>query len=124
VRRRAALALALAAVGGCATERGYEGPVRPAAELALIEGSPRINAGLPLAAIIRKVDARRVGIGYSRVTVAPGRHLLLVDCVMAATHSTARFEIAAEVGAGRRYVLVADSAPGNQRCGAVRLEPH
>jgi hypothetical protein len=119
---RATAVLVLSILCGCATERAYEGPARAPAELALIEGAPRINAGLPLAAVIRKVDAQPVGFGYSRVTVAPGRHLLLIDCVMSTTHTTTRFEIAAEVAAGRRYVLVADSSPGNQRCGAVRLE--
>ena len=121
--RRVAAAAGLVALVGCATERDYDGPPRPAAEVALIAGAPSINAGLPLAAVIRKVDAHVVGFGYSKVTVPPGRHVLLVDCVMAMAHTTTRFEIAAEVAAGQRYVLVADSAPGNQRCSGVRLEP-
>lgn len=119
--KRAAL-LAVLLLGGCATERGYEGPARPSAELAIIEGAPRVNAGLPLAPLLRKVDERVVGVGYSRVQVAPGTHRVLVDCVMAAEHTTTRFELAIETYPGRRYLLVADSAPGNQRCGEVRVE--
>ncbi|MBS0376594.1 MAG: hypothetical protein JSR73_18625 [Proteobacteria bacterium] len=119
--RRGALLVALV-LAGCATERGYEGPIRPAGELAVIEGAPRVNAGLPLAPLLRKVDERVVGVGYSRVQVAPGTHRVLVDCVMAAAHTTTRFELSIETYPGRRYVLVADSAPGNQRCAEVRVE--
>jgi hypothetical protein len=111
------------AVAGCATAQLYDGPSRPAAELARIDGDPRINAGLPFAAVIRKVDAHTIGIGYARVAVEAGPHVLLVDCIMAPTHVTTRFELPVEVAAGHRYALVADAAPGNQRCGAVRLEP-
>jgi hypothetical protein len=121
-RASAATTLVLALLGGCATERFYEGAARPAAELAVIEGAPRISAGLPLSPLLRKVDERVVGIGYARVAVAPGTHHVLVDCVMAQTHTTTRFELSIETYAGRRYVLVAESAPGNLRCGAVRVE--
>jgi hypothetical protein len=122
MRCAASTALLCALAAGCATERAYEGPPRPAAELAVIEGAPPLNAGLPLAPILRKVDDRVVGVGYSRVTVAPGTHRVLVDCVMAQTHATTRFELDIEAYAGRRYVLVAESAAGNQRCGDVRVE--
>ena len=119
---RGLLVAGLALLGGCATERAYEGTARPAAELATIEGAPRVSAGLPLAPLLRKVDERVVGVEYSRVAVAPGTHHVLVDCVMAETHTTTRFELEIETYAGRRYVLVADSAPGNQRCGGVRVD--
>lgn len=119
--RAVAMAL-LACVAACATERGYEGPTQPPGELAVIEGAPRVNAGLPLAPVLRKVDDRVVGISYSRVSVAPGTHRLLVDCVMSQTHTTTRFELSVETYPGHRYVLLADSAPGNTRCGAVRIE--
>jgi hypothetical protein len=122
MRRTCTATLALALLGGCATEHFYEGPALPADELAVIEGAPSVNAGLPLAPIIRKVDERVVRFGHSRVAVAPGTHRVLVDCVMAETHSTTRFELSIETYAGRRYVLVPDSAPGNQRCGAVRVD--
>jgi hypothetical protein len=119
---RRGLVLAALALAGCATERGYEGPARPPGELAVIEGAPSVNAGLPLAPLLRKVDERVVGVGYSRVQVAPGTHRVLVDCVMSAEHTTTRFELSIETYPGRRYVLVADSAPGNRHCGAVRVE--
>jgi len=122
MRRASGAALVAALAAGCATERAYEGPARPAAELAVIEGAPSLNAGLPVAPVLRKVDDRVVGVGYSRVSVAPGSHRVLVDCIMAQAHTTTRFELDVETFAGRRYVLVADSAPGNQRCGDVRVE--
>jgi len=120
--RRLATVVGLAVLGACATDRVYPGPERPSAEIALIAGAPSINAGLPLAAVIRKVDEHRVRFGYSRVAVTPGSHVLLIDCLMAAAHTTTRFAIEADVEAGQHYLLVADSAPGNQRCGAVRLD--
>jgi hypothetical protein len=122
MQRPLVMALLLALAAGCATEQAYEGPARPALELAVIEGAPPLNAGLPIAPVLRKVDDRVVGVGYSRVTVVPGTHRVLIDCVMAQTHTTTRFELDIETFAGRRYVLVADSAPGNQRCGDVRVE--
>lgn len=122
MRRLAAVALT-SCLAGCATAQLYEGPSRPAAELARIDGDPRISAGLPLAAVIRKVDARATGITAAHIAVTPGPHRLLIDCILAATHSTARFELEVEVEAGQRYRLIAEAAPGNQRCGAVRLEP-
>lgn len=106
----------------CAAAPLYEGPARPLTELARIDGDPRVSAGLPLAAVIRKVDARTVGFTVAHVLIEPGAHRLLVDCILAATHTTTRFDLAVEVEAGHRYALVADAAPGNQRCGAVRLE--
>ena len=119
-RRRLALAAA-AMLAGCATVNMYEGPRRAAAEIALIRGDPRVSAGLPLAAVIRKLDARAAGLAETRFALEPGRHELLVDCLVAAARTTTRFELTVEVQAGGRYALVADAAPGNQRCGAVRL---
>ncbi len=120
--RRAAALAACALVAGCVTQRGYEGPARPSAELAVIEGAPSINAGLPLAPVLRKVDDRVVTLGHSRVAVLPGEHRVLADCVMAASHSTTRHELVFETYPGRRYVLVAESAPGNRTCGTVRVD--
>ncbi len=118
----AILLLMCCVLGACATVRGYDGPARPAAELAVIEGAPSINAGLPLAPVIRKVDDRVVGVGYSKVVVAPGEHQVLVDCVMSSTHRTTRHALKFEVFPGRRYVLVADSGPGNRDCDAVHVD--
>lgn len=114
--------LGCALIAGCATQKAYEGPSRSARDLAVIQGSPRFNAGLPLVPSIRKVDDVVVHVGYSQVTVVPGTHRLLVDCVMSETHSTTRHELNVEVYSGRRYVLVAESGPGNRRCGSVHLE--
>jgi hypothetical protein len=110
------------AIGACATQRGYDGATRPSAELGVIEGAPRVTAGLPLAAVIRKVDDRIVVLGYSKVAVVPGEHRVLTDCTMAETRVTTRHELKFEVYAGRRYVLVPESAPGNRSCGAVRVD--
>ena len=124
MKRTALVAACLLALGGCATQRAYEGPERPAGELARIDGSPALNAGLPIAAIIRKVDKTTIGVGYARVLVLPGTHAVLVDCLMKATHVTTRFELQIEVAAGDHYVLVPESAPGNQNCGEVRVVAH
>ena len=125
--RASELLLVLATVGaalaaGCATERLYTGPARAPAEVAIVDGDPRINAGLPLTAVLREVDGRVLALATSRVALEPGRHVLLVDCIMAETRSTTRHELEVEVEAGGRYRLAADSEPGNRRCGAVRLK--
>ncbi|MEI8297305.1 MAG: hypothetical protein WCH32_04690 [Pseudomonadota bacterium] len=119
---RVSMLLGCALLASCATQRGYEGPPRPSVELAVIEGAPSINAGLPLAPVLRKVDERVVTLGHSKVRVLPGEHRVLADCVMSATHTTTRHELVFETYPGRRYVLVADSAPGNRTCGTVRVE--
>jgi hypothetical protein len=119
--RLAALAL-LAALGGCATARVYDGAVRPADELARIDGAPRFSAGLPIAAVIRKVDATVLSTGYSRASVAPGPHTVLIDCHVYAAHTTTRFELTIDAEAGSRYVLVPVSAAGNRACEAVHVE--
>jgi hypothetical protein len=110
----------LATLAGCGTFAGYEGE-RPA-DVATIHADPRFNAGLPTTVSIRRIDEREVGMRYSRVQLAPGPHRLLVDCTMQATRTTSRHELQVELAPGGSYRLVADSAPGNQRCGEVRLE--
>lgn len=121
--RRIAILAACAAVGGCATYAGYDGAsAPPAGQAATISADPRFSAGLPLTVTIRKIDGRTVGPQYSRVQVAEGRHTLLVDCTFAATRTTTRHELDVEVEPGGSYRLIAESAPGNQRCGEVRLE--
>jgi hypothetical protein len=119
---RSALILMVGAwvLAGCATQAAYEGALRPRSETAVIVGAPRVNAGLPLAPVLRKVDDRVITWENSRVAVLPGEHRLLVDCVMG--RSTARFELFLDAKAGRAYVLIAESAAGNQYCGGVRLE--
>ena len=97
-RRLAASAAALvalaagAALAGCATYAGFDGPA-PAGGVATIHADPRINAGLPMAVSIRRIDGREVGPQYSKVQVAPGEHRLLVDCTMSAARTTRRHEL-------------------------------
>jgi hypothetical protein len=122
MRRLWVLLLCVLGLAGCATDRGYEGPVRPARELAVIEGAPRINAGLPLVPAIRKVDDHVLEWKYSSVEVLPGEHRVLVDC--SREQSTTRFELYVIARAGHRYVLVAESSPGNHSCESVRIEEH
>lgn len=109
-------------LAGCATERAYDGARRPKDEIASIVGAPALNAGLPIEAIIRKVDATVIGVVYTHVQVLPGPHTILVDCLMPAEHTTVRFVLELEAEAGARYVLVPESAPGNHSCGEVRVE--
>jgi hypothetical protein len=120
ILRRCSVLVGMLAIAGCATERGYEGPVRPARELAVIEGAPRVNAGLPLVPVIRKIDDRVLEWKYSSVEVLPGEHRLLVDC--SRERSTTRYDLYLIARAGHRYVLVAESSPGNHSCESVRIE--
>jgi len=109
-------------LAACATQRAYEGPARSRGDIAVIEGGPAVNAGLPIVPIIRKIDDRVVHFGYSQVAVEPGTHRVLVDCVMQSAHTTTRHELSIEVYPGRRYRLVGESEAGNRRCGTVRVE--
>lgn len=104
------------------TQQSYEGPRRPSDEVAHISGDLRVTAGAPLSVILRKVDDRTLGLSESGVDVLPGSHRLLVDCLIRETSSTTRHAIEADVAAGRRYKLVADTGPGLRECEAVRLE--
>jgi hypothetical protein len=104
------------------TQQSYEGPRRPADEVAHISGDLRVTAGAPMSVILRKVDDRVLGVSESGVDVLPGPHRLLVDCLIRETSSTSRHSLEAEVEAGERYRLVADFAPGLRKCASVRLE--
>jgi len=120
----AGLALLSTVLAGCATQKVYDGPPLPRSQLARIDGSPALNAGLPIAAILRKVDKTQIGVSDSRVLVAPGVHELLVDCLIPSAHTTTRFELSIDVSAGDHYVLEPESAPGNKVCSEVRIRPH
>jgi hypothetical protein len=121
--RALAIVAGVAALAGCATYAGYdESAGGETGKPATISADPRISAGLPMTVTIRKVDDRTVGPQYSRIAVAEGTHRLLVDCTFAATRTTTRHELEVDVVAGGRYRLIAESAPGNQRCGEVRME--
>lgn len=114
------VAAAAAVLAGCATYAAYDGGTPP--DAAVIQADPRVTAGLPMAVAIRRVDDRAVGAQFSRVKVAPGRHVVLVDCTMASSRAITRHELQVEVEPRGRYRLVAEAAPGNQRCGDVRIE--
>lgn len=118
-------AIALVGCGllqGCMTLQGYDGERRSVEELAHISGDPRVTAGSPVTAVLRQVDRLPLSVGQSSVDVLPGEHRLLVDCRVAETESVSRHALDVDVGAGRRYKLVADTAPGLRGCSAVRLE--
>mgnify|MGYP003457584638 CR=1 FL=1 len=103
----------------CATERLYEGPPLPAADRAIVRADPVVSAGLPVQMRLRSVDGREVGLSASKVELAPGKHVLLVDCRVAESGSVRRFTVEADLEAGGRYRLVANATARN--CEAVRL---
>ena len=112
----AAIATALA---GCATERAYDGPRLPAEQRAIVRADPVVSAGLPVQVRIRKADGRDVGLSASNVELPPGRHTLVVDCLVAETDALRRFTLETELTAGGRYRLVANATARN--CEAVEL---
>lgn len=106
-------------LGGCARLVGYEGVQRSQEEVAVIIGDPKINAGLPMAAVLRKVDDRVISWRVNTVEVLPGEHTVLVDCRMGS--STVRFNLSVNAVAGYRYHTEVTASPGNQSCLNVRL---
>jgi hypothetical protein len=120
--RGLSLMLAASVVVGCATGQSYEGERLARDEVAKIVGDLRFTAGAPVSVILRKVDDYEVGVGQSAVEVLPGKHQLLVDCRIAETSSVTRLSVEAEVYAGERYRLVAETGPGMKECASVALE--
>jgi hypothetical protein len=120
--KRAPLAVLIVGLtlAGCESLRGYEGPRRPASELARITGDSRVG-GAPLAVILRQVDDVDLGLQYSGVDVLPGAHSLLIDCTVTESKQTTRHHLDVDVDAGVKYRLVADTGPGNRECVEVRL---
>src|SRR5262245_37254076 len=108
-------------LSGCLTLQTYEGPKRPDNEVARISGDPRVTAGSPITVTLREVDGNVLNVGQNSVDVLPGEHRLLVDCRIAETKRTSRHSIDAEVYAGRRYRLVAETVAGLRGCRAVGL---
>lgn len=108
--------------GGCMTQQGYDGPKRPADEVAHIGGDMRVTAGVPLSVLLRKVDEYTLSVGESGIDVMPGKHTLLVDCLIRETASTTRYSMEVEVGAGQHYKLVGQAGPGLRECTSVSLE--
>jgi hypothetical protein len=107
-------------LAGCASVRSYEGPSRPARDVAHIAGDSRI-AGVPLSVILRRVDDRDVGLLYNGVEVLPGEHTLLIDCTVTESKQTSRHHLDVDVDAGVKYRLVAATGPGNRECMDVQL---
>jgi hypothetical protein len=112
-----------AVLGGCAAYESYDGQRPTADDVAVIQGDAKIGAGAPLAVVIRAVDGKEVGVGYSSVKVLPGRHTLLVDCrINPPKGITSRHTLEINAGAGERYRLRAEMRPGNRGCERVVAE--
>jgi hypothetical protein len=111
-----------ACAAGCVTQQAYEGPKRSRDEVAHISGDLRFNAGVPVTALLRRVDEQALGVAQSSVDVEPGRHRLLVDCKVQESGNTTRHSLDIEVHAGLRYRLVPEMGPGLRECAAVHLE--
>lgn len=107
-------------LSACETQRGYRGPPISADNVGTIVGDSQITMGVPIKAVIRKVDDQVLRFGYSRVDVLPGPHTVLVDCVME-NHAAVRFPLTISVRRGHRYVVRAQSAPGNRSCADVTV---
>lgn len=112
-------ATAAAALCSCGTYQAYEGPARPVDQVAIVRGDMPVNAGLPVQAILRSVDGRKLRATQSAVAVTPGTHRFLVDCWLAATAGAARFEVEETVEAGHEYRLKAEASA--RSCDAVSL---
>jgi hypothetical protein len=110
-----------AMLSGCLTLQAYDGAKQPRAELAVIKGDTRFRPSAPVNLILRSVDERRVDAGYSAVSVEPGEHELLVDCLVNYYKTETRHALKIDVDSGV-YRLVPDMAPGNRTCANVHLE--
>jgi hypothetical protein len=119
---RAIVLIVAAVCAGCGTVQGYDGEHRDADEVARIVGDLPVTAGAPISVILRQVDGRTLNVGQTSVDVLPGTHQLLVDCRIAETSSTTRYSVEADVSAGRRYRLVAETGPGLRECTRVTVE--
>jgi hypothetical protein len=119
----AAVTVAACFAASCATYQAYEGPTKPASQVATIEGTAKLRTTLPLALVIRSVDGREVGLQYASVAVEPGKHRLLIDCqVSGPPASTSRHELEVDLAPGVRYRLSARMDAGNRSCADVALE--
>jgi hypothetical protein len=110
-------ALVLLGCSACTRLQVYAGPRLSRAEVGVIAGDPTVTAGLPLTAVLRKVDNRVIAWNVTQAEVLPGEHLVLVDCRLG--DSTVRFELPVTVVAGYRYQAIATPRPGNHRCAEV-----
>lgn len=119
---RLLVASLIVCLAGCGTARVYDGERREPDEVARIIGDYPITAGAPVTVTLRQVDDRKVGLGENAVEVLPGVHRLLVDCRIAETERVSRHFIDADVYAGRRYRLVAETSAGLRECTSVSLQ--
>lgn len=103
------------------TLRAYDGAAQPKGELAVIKGDYRVRAGAPVSLILRRVDDRVLDLRYSAVAVTPGKHELLVDCLVREYQSETRHALEVDLDSGV-YRLQPEMAPGNRSCATVRLE--
>ncbi len=105
---------------GCMTLKGYEGPRLPLNEVARVQGDYKMRAGAPVSLLLRQVDGLTVDVRFSEVDLLPGQHSLLIDCVLT-EGAGGRHRLEVDLAAGRRYVIVAETGPGNRECTDVRL---
>ena len=111
------LILAVLTLSACARLPLYEGAARDRSDIARIIADPKINAGLPMVAVLRKVDDQIIHWNVNTVDVLPGEHRVLVDCEVGS--STTRFEIVINAIAGYRYRSQIELTPGNRSCESV-----
>ena len=115
-------ALLVALLSACAATPGYEGPARGAAEVAVVSASLPVTAGAPVSVQLRKADNTIIPFGVWRVELLPGKHELLVDCIVRNPSRTSRHNLVVEVEAGGRYRLVPVVGTPQEGCTTVTLE--
>jgi hypothetical protein len=115
-----AVIASLLLLAGCMTFKGYEGPRLPLDEVARVQGDYKMRAGAPVSLLLRQVDGLTVDVRFSEVDLLPGTHSLLIDCVVAGG-AGGRHRLEVDLAAGRRYVIVSETGPGNRECTDVRL---
>jgi hypothetical protein len=113
---------ACALLAGCMTLQAYDGPRHSKDEVAHVKGDPHLRAGVPVSVFLRKIDERDLDPRYNAVDVLPGKHMLLVDCEVAETHSVTRFPLEMYLEPGTAYALEAETGPGNRACENVRVK--
>ena len=111
-----------ALLAACAATPGYDGPARGAAEVAVVSASLPVTAGAPVSVQLRKADNAVIPFGVWRVELLPGKHELLVDCIVRNPPRTSRHSLVVEVEAGGRYRLVPVVGTPQEGCTTVTLE--
>ena len=114
------LATAAVLLQGCMTLKAYDGNSRPSSELARVQGDYKVRAGAPVSLLLRQVDGLAVDVRYSAVDLLPGIHSLLIDCTVNGA-AASRHRLQVDLAASARYVIVAETGPGNRECTDVRI---